>query len=207
MRLETVFISELNPAEYNPRKDLKKDDPEYQAIKRSIEEFGYVDPIIINSDYTVIGGHQRIKVLRDLGMDKIDAIIIDIDKTKEKALNLALNKITGSWDIEKLSRVMEDLKVEDFDLTVTGFSELEIQNYLDFGRGVSALENEWVGMPEFNQENKYGVQSIVIHFPTREDVNNFAKLIGQNITEKTKFLWFPKQENESLKSRVYVNES
>ena len=65
MEFKKVFISELKPAKYNPRKDLQPNDPEYQQIKRSIEEFGYVDPVIINSDNTVIGGHQRLKVLKE----------------------------------------------------------------------------------------------------------------------------------------------
>lgn len=130
MNLKSVFISELKPAEYNPRKDLSPDDPEYKAIKRSIEEFGYVDPVIVNSDYTVIGGHQRLKVLKESGLSTIPVIVIDIDKTKEKALNVAPNKITGSWDMEKLAQVMNDLKLEEFDLTLTGFSQLEVDGML-----------------------------------------------------------------------------
>lgn len=69
MKMEKRKLSELRPADYNPRKLLTPEDKEYQDIKRSIEKFGYVDPIIINSDGTVIGGHQRINVLMDLGYD------------------------------------------------------------------------------------------------------------------------------------------
>lgn len=130
MELKKVFISELSPAEYNPRKDLRPGDPEFESIRKSIEEYGYADPIIINADYTVIGGHQRLKVLKELGFTSIDAIVLDIDKTKEKGLNLALNKISGSWDMEKLSKVMEDLRLEEYDLSLTGFSQKEIDDLL-----------------------------------------------------------------------------
>lgn len=131
MEFKKVFISELKPAEYNPRKDLQPGDPEYERIKESIEEFGYVDPVIINSDHTVISGHQRIKVLKEQGHTSIDVVVVDLDKPREKALNVALNKITGDWDFEKLSAVMRDLSdLGDIDVTLTGFSELEITGML-----------------------------------------------------------------------------
>jgi ParB-like chromosome segregation protein Spo0J len=125
MEFKKVFISELKPAKYNPRKDLQPNDLEYQQIKRSIEEFGYVDPIIINRDNTVIGGHQRLKVLKELGHAQIDAVEINIPKNKEKALNVALNKISGSWDTEHLTSLLAELKTEGM-LEITGFDEKEI---------------------------------------------------------------------------------
>lgn len=121
MQFKTIKVNELKPAEYNPRKDLQPTDPEYKKIKRSIEEFGYVEPIIVNYDNTIIGGHQRLKVLKDLGYKEIDVIQINISKTKEKALNVALNKISGEWDYDALERLLDELKDEDFDLGITGF--------------------------------------------------------------------------------------
>jgi hypothetical protein len=124
MEFKKVFISELKPAKYNPRKDLQPNDLEYQRIKRSIEEFGYVDPVIINSDNTVIGGHQRLKVLKELGNAQIDVVLIDIPKNKEKALNVALNKISGEWDMDRLTVLLGELKTEGL-LDITGFDEKE----------------------------------------------------------------------------------
>jgi len=124
MEFKKVFISELKPAKYNPRKDLQPNDLEYQRIKRSIEEFGYVDPVIINSDNTVIGGHQRLKVLKELGHAEIDVVVIDIPKNKEKALNVALNKISGEWDMDRLTVLLGDLKTAGL-LEITGFDEKE----------------------------------------------------------------------------------
>ena len=106
MNIQKINILKLKPSEYNPRKDLKPEDEEYKKIKNSILEFGYVSPIIINSDMTVIGGHQRLKVLKELGYEQIQCIIVNLDKNKEKALNLALNKISGEWDDEKLEQIL-----------------------------------------------------------------------------------------------------
>jgi DNA modification methylase len=130
MNFKKVFISELSPAKYNPRKDLVSSDPEYQRIKRSIEEFGYVDPIIVNSDYTVIGGHQRLKVLKELGHAQIDVVVVDIPKDKEKALNIALNKITGEWDTQRLTDLLGELKADGMDISITGFDEKEFDGLL-----------------------------------------------------------------------------
>lgn len=130
MIMKQYNINELLPADYNPRKELTPDDREYQKIKTSIETFGYVDPIIINKDKTIIGGHQRLNVLRDLGYTDIDVIEIDIDKTKEKALNVALNKISGEWDIDKLGLLLNELKTDNFDLDITGFDADELVGIL-----------------------------------------------------------------------------
>jgi len=130
MNIQRRKISELQPAAYNPRKNLKPEDTEYQKIKRSIETFGYVEPIIINKDGTIIGGHQRVKVLRDLGQDEISCVIVDMDKDQEKALNVALNKISGSWDEEALKAVFLELEAASFDMTLTGFDSDEFKELM-----------------------------------------------------------------------------
>lgn len=112
MEIRVVEISQLKRAEYNPRKELTPADPEYQQLKKSIVEFGYVVPVVINSDMTVIGGHQGLTVLEDLGYKKIECSVQNLDKTHEKALNLALNKINGIWDNEKLEATEDDFDVE-----------------------------------------------------------------------------------------------
>ncbi len=89
MEFKKLPIDDLIPASYNPRKKLKPGDSEFEKIKKSIEQFGYVEPVIVNQDMTVIGGHQRITVLKTLGFTEIDCVVIDIDKTKEKALAIA----------------------------------------------------------------------------------------------------------------------
>ena len=131
MQLKKFNINDLKPATYNPRKKLKSGDPEYEKIKRSILEFGYVDPIIVNKDLTVIGGHQRITVLKDLGYEEIDCVTIDIDKTKEKALNIALNKISGSWDMPMLKDLLQELDTGTIDMAITGFDAQELEELMN----------------------------------------------------------------------------
>lgn len=127
MEFKKIKIVDLVPASYNPRKALKPGDAEYEKIKNSISEFGYVDPVIVNDDMTVVGGHQRITVLKDLGYEEIDCVVISIDKTKEKALNIALNKITGEWNKELLADLIKDLQDSDFDVAFTGFDPPEVE--------------------------------------------------------------------------------
>ena len=126
MEFKKLKIDLLIPADYNPRKKLKPGDAEFEKIKNSINEFGYVDPVIVNKDLTVIGGHQRISVLKTLGYEEIDCVVIEIDKTKEKALNIALNKITGEWNKELLADLIKDLQDLDYDTSFTGFDPPEI---------------------------------------------------------------------------------
>lgn len=117
------------PAEYNPRKDLKPGDAEYEKLKRSIEQFGYVEPVIWNkATGKVIGGHQRLKILIDLGLTEVDCVVIELSKEKEKALNIVLNKISGEWDTNKLALLITDLQGANFDVSLTGFDPVEIDN-------------------------------------------------------------------------------
>lgn len=131
MEFIKLKIDQLVHAEYNPRKDLKAGDAEFEKIKNSINEFGYVEPIICNSDYTIVGGHQRAKVLKAIGYEEVDCVIIDVDKTKEKALNIALNKITGEWDADTLTGLLEELKQSDYNIELTGFDFSEAEKLFD----------------------------------------------------------------------------
>ena len=129
MIIEKKKATELLPADYNPRKDLKPGDPEYEKLKRSIEQFGYVEPVIWNKTTgRVVGGHQRLKVLMDMGITEVDCVVVDMPEDKEKALNIALNKISGEWDKDKLALLITDLQGADFDVSLTGFDPAEIDD-------------------------------------------------------------------------------
>ncbi|VEI13862.1 site-specific DNA-methyltransferase [Trueperella bialowiezensis] len=131
MLVKPMPISELKPADYNPRKDLQPGDAEYEKLKRSLTEFGYVEPVIWNQTTgNVVGGHQRLKVLEDLGHTTVDCVIVELDETREKALNVALNKISGAWDEDKLALLIADLDASDFDVELTGFDDAEIQTLI-----------------------------------------------------------------------------
>lgn len=127
MEWRTIPVGDLRPAAYNPRKKLKAGDKEYEKIKNSIQEFGYVEPIIVNYDMTVIGGHQRLTVLKDLGYTEVECVVLHIeDEHKVKALNVALNKITGAWNEQLLADLLVDLQSADFNTDLTGFEPAEI---------------------------------------------------------------------------------
>ena len=143
MEIKELPLKELKPAAYNPRKKLKKGDKEYEKIKQSLLKFGYVDPIIVNEDLTVIGGHQRLTVLKDLDYETAKCVIVKLSKEDEKALNIALNKITGQWDEALLADLLLDLQESDFNLDLTGFEPPEIDDILSNVHDKELSEDEF----------------------------------------------------------------
>lgn len=131
MRIEKKRIDELIPAEYNPRKDLQPGDPEYEKLKTSIMEYDLVEPLIWNERTgRLVGGHQRLKVLKELGYEEVEVSVVDLPEEKEKAMNVALNKIQGDWDKAKLKDLLLELDNGDFDVTLTGFDMDEIEKLM-----------------------------------------------------------------------------
>ena len=122
MEIRKLAAEKLKPSDYNPRKDLQPGDPEYEQLLRSVEEFGYVEPIIWNErSGRIVGGHQRLKILLQLGYSEIECVVVDMDEYRERALNVALNKISGDWDVPKLYKVISDIEKSGIDPTITGY--------------------------------------------------------------------------------------
>lgn len=121
-KLRTIPISELRPAEYNPRVELQPGDKDYEDIKRSIQRFGFADPLVVNADMTIIGGHQRLNVAKDLGYTEVPCAVVNLSKAEERALNVALNKMGGRFDNTKLAHLLKDLSLGGFDTTLTGYT-------------------------------------------------------------------------------------
>lgn len=131
MKLETIPIDKIKPAAYNPRKDLKPGDPEYEKLKKSITEFDLVEPLVWNKRTgNLVGGHQRLKILIERGDTEVEVSVVDLPENKEKALNLALNKISGEWDLPILKDLLQELDVGDFDIEITGFDSKEIEELM-----------------------------------------------------------------------------
>jgi len=126
MKISNIPAGKLKPAQYNPRKISRE---MLQSLKNNIQEFGLVDPIIVNKDMTIIGGHQRFKACLELGLAEIPCVVLDLPKSKEKALNLALNKITGEWDSKKLEALLREIEKED--ISFTGFNDEDLGKYLN----------------------------------------------------------------------------
>ena len=154
---------------YNPRKELKPGDTEYEKINKSLNEFGLVDPLIVNKDMTVIGGHQRLSVLKDAGFNKVPCSVVDLDKTKEKALNIALNKITGEWDFPKLNDLLIELDTGDFDMEAVGYSEDELKELLGYVPG-----GEFPELPDGDKE-PFQQMTFTLHDTQAEQVSEALK--------------------------------
>lgn len=127
MRLEKMRLADLKPAAYNPRKALKPGDPEYEKLAASIERHGYIDPIVINEDGTIIGGHQRRTVMMDLGYEEAEVIIVDIpDRNDEIAANIALNQISGEFEKDALVNLLIQLESAGYDTAAAGFDSNDL---------------------------------------------------------------------------------
>ena len=123
MKIEEIEISKLKPATYNPRQISTK---QYNDLKKSIERFGLVDPIIVNKDNTVIGGHQRLKIIKSLGEKTIGCIVLDLNKEQERELNIRLNKNSGEFDFDILSSEFDIEELVDW-----GFKHIDLGLNID----------------------------------------------------------------------------
>ena len=120
-------INSLIFAEYNPRQ-LTKD--QYQNLKDSISRFGLVDPIIVNSNKDrkniIVGGHQRVKVAKDMDIEFVPVLEVDLTYEKERELNIRLNKNTGEWDMDNLANMFDMEELIDW-----GFDEGDLKIFED----------------------------------------------------------------------------
>ena len=123
MKIESKLVKNLNPASYNPRQISSK---QYKDLKESVKKFGLVDPIIVNKDNTVIGGHQRLKVCKELKYIEIDCVMLDLSKEEERELNIRLNKNTGDFDMDILAN---EFDIEE--LTDWGFKHIDLDVNID----------------------------------------------------------------------------
>ena len=140
MRLEKVELDKLKEAAYNPRVKLEPGMDEYEKLRKSVETFGDVEPIVWNQRTgNVVGGHQRLQVLRDLGKKEVTVSVVDMDEASEKRLNLALNKARGDWDSEKLEELLQEMDPDA--LEVSGFGADEVAILLENNDGV----DDWGG--------------------------------------------------------------
>lgn len=179
MNISNIPIGNLKPAEYNPRKISRE---MLNALKKNIKQFGLVDPLIVNKDMTIIGGHQRFKACMELGFKEIPCIVFDLPKSKEKTLNLALNKITGDWDKKKLEKLLHD--IENIDMELTGFTDDELAKLI---KDIEFDTSEYDIAPRMMEEYNYIVlffretldfQVAADHFGLKMQKEDIRKKIG-----------------------------
>lgn len=181
-KIETrvIPLDRMNPAPYNPRVKLAPGDTEYESLRRSIETFGCVELIVWNeSTGNIVHGHQRYQVLKDLELEEVETAIVHLDQVKEKALNLALNRIGSQWDMELLASVLSELADEGI-AELTGFGEQEIErivaqleahSYID-----DLLQDEFV---DRGQVSSYFDVSFTFEAEHRETITGYIKEHGK----------------------------
>ena len=175
MEIRTLKAAQLKAAEYNPRRDLQPEDAEYKKLRRSIEEFGYVEPIIWNERTgNVVGGHQRLKVLLEKGEEEIEAVVVDLDERDEKILNVLLNKVKGRWDIGKLADLLQELD-EAGAMEVTGFEDWELQSLLmQYDHIKDLMEEDFSGYDDAKERSTF-TMTFSLPAGARETVEEYMK--------------------------------
>lgn len=175
MEIRTLKAAEIKAAEYNPRRDLQPEDAEYEKLRRSIEEFGYIEPIIWNErSGNVVGGHQRLKVLLEKGVEDIEAVVVNLDDKDEKILNVLLNKVKGRWDIGKLADLLQQLD-EAGAMELTGFEDWELQSLLmQYDHIKDLMEEDFSG---YSDEKERSTFTMTFSLPAgaRETVESYMQ--------------------------------
>lgn len=201
-----VPIDSVRP---NPANTRKHEAPSLDALKVSLAKYGQRKPIVVQkSGMLVRAGNGMLAAARELGWTHIAAVVVDESNVDAVAYELMDNKSAelSTWESEALALQLSSLKEDDIDLALTGFTEAELTGILSsIERGTNDPAAEWDGMPEFDQQDKTAFRTLAVHFKTAEDVAEFARLVKQKITDKTRFLWFPEIEIETYADKAYVD--
>ena len=136
--IQVVPIGDINLYPENPR---EIEESQFEKLKKSIQTYGFIDPLIVNKRThesftkdripTIVGGNMRYRAAKELGLTELPIAWIDVDKNQEKIINIALNRISGKWDIGKLEKMVYELNDKDLslDLELTGLENWELKLY------------------------------------------------------------------------------
>ncbi|MBQ3407961.1 MAG: ParB N-terminal domain-containing protein [Clostridia bacterium] len=209
-----ININELVSPEWNPR---EISDDEMEKLKTSLKEFGYVDYLVVNKvNNHIVGGNQRYHALKEMGFEELDVIFIEeSDLNREKTLNIALNKISGDWDNERLEELLNELNTADIELILTGFDEFELEGLLfdtdeDLDDEVvdrsieEAFNNIYEGLSENEELNDAKSDNRIISFYTADEdlYYKFLNYLGLNSIKLDKKRNVRLEDLECLKEPV-----
>lgn len=201
MQIEEIELNKIKPYEKNSR--IHSEEQVYQLAK-SIKEFGFNQPIVIDDKNIVLVGHGRLLAAQQLKLKKVPCIKLKkLSEVQKKAYRILDNKLASdsTWFFDNLENELKFLDENEFDLKEW---KLDSLNSI-FQENDS--EQEWdETLPDFQSENLSKLQ-IVVHFETEKAREDFAKLIDQKLTPKTRSIHFPYKENDNLKANVYVNQT
>lgn len=205
---ENVAIASLRPHPENYRGHPEK---QVAEIAESIRQHGIYKNIVVARDGTILAGHGLVLGAEKLGMKILPVVRIPIAPDHPRALKIVAADNTiprlAEDDPKGLAEMLRKIREEDeAGLLGTGYDDIALDRLLASDADAVDANEEWTGMPEFDQQDKEALQKIVLNFKTREDVEAFAKLIEQPISEKTRSLWYPKVEIERLMDKRYRRE-
>jgi hypothetical protein len=208
MKIINKKLEDLKPYKNNP----KKHPPEQiKKIVNSIKEYGFKIPLVVDKKNQIIAGHGRYIAGKQLKLKILPCIIAeDLTQKQIRAFRIAENRTSISgWDYDALSKELEFLNKNDFNLDLTGFDKIEYSHLIRELDEVIANNPyvEWVDMPEYTGEHIKPYRTIKMCFETDKAVKDFAKLIKQNITSQTKYLFYPKQEKKINKNKRWISET
>ncbi|MFB5193056.1 ParB N-terminal domain-containing protein [Alicyclobacillus fastidiosus] len=179
MEIRVIPVSSINPAPYNPRIDLQPGDKDYERLKKSIEQFGFIEPLVWNEQTgNLVGGHQRFKILtNELHLTEVEVSVVDLDEMQEKALNLALNKLKGGWDDDKLRELIAELDAEEYDLDSVGFSDEDVERLM-----VGFVQPEMGSLADLSEVGEKDVEqmTIIVHPGQAEEFRQRLKEIAEH---------------------------
>ena len=199
-----VEIESLIP---NPKNPNKHPERQIKMLSKIIDFQGQRSPIVIsNLSGFITKGHGRLEAIKLLGWDKVAVDYQDYESDAQEYADIIADNKIAAFSIIDDSILSIELKLEmfkDFDLELLGFDEFEASNLLDEDGGPLDASAEWEGMPEFTENDKTAYRSIIIHMKDEDAVEKFRKLIALNITDKTKYIWFPFVPREDLESKRF----
>lgn len=206
---ELVDVSSLVP---HP-KNYRKHPPEQLAhIIESIKKNGVYKNVVLANDNTILAGHGTVDACKQAGIQKIPAVKLNLKPDDKRALKILVGDneagdLAETMDRE-LSDLLRDIALDTDGLLGTGFDD-KLSNLLYSTSHPEITDPDpnaqWSGMPQFKQEDKTALRQIIVSFKTAEDVEKFAALIGQGLTNKTRSIWFPKAEIETMMDKRYVD--
>jgi hypothetical protein len=194
--MEDVDQLLANPANWRLHPDNQQ-----QALAGAIDDIGFIRSVTVNrTTGCVLDGHLRVTLAARSGVDSLPVEYVELSEAEEAEALLTLDPIgaMAAADKTKLNELMQSINSDD----------PRVQEMMERIGVLNGLldqvnyEEEWTGMPEFEMtSDKY--RSIIVHFASQEDLENFCSTIGQDVTDKTKFIWYPEKEKANMKDYVF----
>lgn len=214
-----VGYGEIDPEQLLPNEMNYRLHPKRQqdALSGSLNELGWVDDVKVNKRTselwgpndrfveTLLDGHSRAKLALRKGEKSIPVKYLDLTPQEEALFLAVFDPITYMAETDS---ALLDALLREVNTGESTLQELLEDMAVDAGIVPPDDPNEhWRGMPEFKQEDQTSYQSIHVHFKSAEDRNDFAELVGQKLTEKTRSIWYPEAEIERYADKRYIDES